>query len=168
MVRDLPVAAVAWPGVILAAASFGVLTMAVAGGHPMWTSHHLNMSEAAALRDAAPGLQLVRAGESPRERRDIRPGFLFDRRVRLTPLEAAIVAGRSEIVDVLLGVGEGGTWPDWVHARCLAASVQDPATERLLDAHKPTDAPRGTGDLDCSNEVRPLAQFVSQRMSDGR
>lgn len=168
MIRRLPIAAVAWPGVILAAASFGMLAMAVAGAHPMWPTQRLNMSEAAVLRDAATVLQLLRAGESPRERRDIRAGFFFERSVRLTPLEAAIAAGRSEIVDVLLGAGEGRTWPEWVHARCLAASVQDPATERLLDAHKPADAARAAGDVDCTNVVRPWEPSVSHGMSGGR
>jgi hypothetical protein len=154
-IRRLPIAAAGSPGVILAVVSLAMLTMAGAGAHPMWRTQQLNMSEAAALRDAATVLQLLRAGESPREPRDIRPGFFFEQGERLTPLEAAIAAERPEIVDVLLGAGEAGTSPEWMHARCLAERVRAAEIERLLDAHRPPVPGGAVGDPDCTNVVRP-------------
>jgi hypothetical protein len=148
-IGSLPVAAVAFPGALLAAASLGMLMMAVVDVHPMWKTESLNMSEAAALRDAATVFQLVRAGESPSERRHIRAGLLFERSVSLTPLEAAIAAGRSEIVGLLLEVGEGVSRAEWIRARCLAASVRDAETERVLATYKPADTP------DANQSVRP-------------
>jgi hypothetical protein len=154
-IGSLPVAAVALPGALLAAASLGMLMMAVADVHPMWKTASLNMSEAAALRDAATVFRLARAGESSSERRHVRAGLLFDRSVRLTPLEAAIAAGRSEIVGLLLEVGDGVSRAEWSRARCLAASVRDAETERVLDAYDPAHTPEAGQNVDCTTVVRP-------------
>jgi hypothetical protein len=154
-IGSLPPAAVAFPGALLAAASLGMLMMAVAGVHPMWKTQPLNMSEAAALRDAATVFRLVRAGESPRERRHIRAGLLFERSVRLTPLEAAIAAGRPEMVELLLGEGARVSRAEWIRARCLAASVRDAETERVLDSYKPAHTPEADQNVDCTTVVRP-------------
>ena len=151
----MPSAAIAVPGTIVATISLVMVIMAATAGHPMWRTEPMNMSEAAAMRDAATVLRLVRGGENPRQRRHVRAGFLFARSVRLTPIEAAIAAGRSEIVDVLIGAGEAATWPEWVHARCLAARAGDAETERLLDAHRPRRADATASEIDCTTVVRP-------------
>ena len=141
MTDGWPFAAIALPGAIVVAVSVGMLAMAGAGRHPLWEAHDLNMSEAAALRDAATVLHLVRAGESPTEPRPIRPGLLLPQSVTLSPLEAAIAAERADIVDLLLSVATTVDAAAWGRARCLAARVDDEDIERVLNSHKPVQSP---------------------------
>jgi hypothetical protein len=144
----LPFAAIALPGAILAALSVGALATAAAGRHPLWRHDDLNMSEAAALRDAATVLRLVRAGESPTVPRRIRPRLLSARAVTLTPLEAAIAAERPEIVQLLMSVMDRIDAATWVRARCLAVRGDDREVDRVLDSYKPKELDGAM--VDCS------------------
>ncbi len=156
--RDLPAACVAVPPVALAVVSAGLLALTALSGHPLWPSHALNMSEAAALRDSATVLQLIRQGENLHERRRVRAGFLVDRDVALTPLEAAIAARRSEVVDVILWASHGVDWSTWKGARCLADTVADRDVERVLDLYRPVDT--DVVNVDCTGVRRPWTVIV--------
>lgn len=149
--RNLPLIALALPAATLAATCTVFVALAAAERHPLWASQPLNMSEAAALRDAATVLRRLRAGEGAGERRSVRAGYLFDRPVTATPLQAAVAAKRPEIVELLLEAG-AATMPDeWVSARCLAARAREAELERLLDAYQPA----GTTTRDCADEAVP-------------
>lgn len=91
--------------IALAAATLLYLGAAVAGANPFWHWEPLNLSEAAALRDAGEVSRLLESGADPNAAYDVRAGFLFTTARRLTPLEAARVADRPEIVDLLRAGG---------------------------------------------------------------
>src|SRR5688572_5156667 len=90
------------PAVIMTCLLAGMMGLAVIGEHPLWPATPLNMSEAAALRDSATVLQLLRQGERVDRPWRIPAGVLLDHEVTLTPLDAAVIARRPEIVQVLL------------------------------------------------------------------
>lgn len=91
----------------LALVALTVVYLALAAGNanPFWRSEPLNLSEAAALRDAGEVARLLEAGADPNATYEVRAGFLFTTARRLTPLEAARLAGRPEIVGLLRSDG---------------------------------------------------------------
>jgi hypothetical protein len=106
---------------LLAIVSAAVLVMAAAGYEPLWEPPAVTMSEAAALRDAATALQLIRAGHNPNDRYPVRAGIIRSHEVVLTPLEAAVAARREEVVQALLA--HRAKHPGGIEAlRCLAAA----------------------------------------------
>lgn len=134
--------ALALPAFAVAAASAALLALALAGRHPLWREEPLNLSEAAAFRDAARVVRLLREGEDVTVRRRVRGGALAAREVLATPLEAAIVSRRPEVLGVLLEevALDTGTWHDAV---CLAQAVGDAEIEALLNQHRPAAAAAG-------------------------
>jgi hypothetical protein len=83
-----------------------MLLAAAWGRHPFWQPSTLNLSEAAAARDIATVAALIEAGEDPAISRPVRPPLLSDgAAVTATPLEAAVRAGRVEIVALLFARG---------------------------------------------------------------
>jgi hypothetical protein len=154
--RDrLPQLAIAMPGTAAALVSLVMLVMAARGSHPVWRHQDVNMSEAAALHDAATVIRLIRAGEDPRTPRRIQSGMLFEREVALTPLEAAIAARRPEVVDVLLSEMPGGLDADaWSRAVCLAGAVKAHDVERVLHDHRPGRA-AGDARVECTAHALP-------------
>lgn len=143
--------AVALPGAVVAMLSLGLLATAISGAHPLWREDAVNMSEAAALRDRATVVRLIRGGDDPRIRRLVRAGVLFDRAVSLTPLEAAIAAKRAEVVNVILSamVVDAATWRE---AKCLLLGIDEDDVYGVVDAHRP---PEIRGEPDCAGFVRP-------------
>jgi hypothetical protein len=81
--------------------------LALVAGHvdPVWHHEALNLSEAAALRDAGEVARLIDAGADPNATYEVRAGFLFTTARTLTPLEAARLAERPEIVGLLRADG---------------------------------------------------------------
>jgi hypothetical protein len=77
----------------------------VFGAHPLWHPASLNMSEAAAARDVATVAAMIERGEDPGLKHPIRPPLLDSARGELTPLEAGAIAGRLEVVHLLLTRG---------------------------------------------------------------
>ena len=70
------VAAGAAPAVVLASLEAANLMIATVRDHPQWPNTHLNISEAAAVRDHAEVVRLLESGENPNTRRPVRPGLL--------------------------------------------------------------------------------------------
>jgi hypothetical protein len=94
------------PPALLAMFIVVALALAAVGRHPLWpVSTPPNLAEAAATRDAATVVLLIREGHDPDVARFVRPGVLARGAVRVTPLEAALAEQRLEIVDVLLRHG---------------------------------------------------------------
>lgn len=90
---------------LLAAAAALVLLGALAGFHPLWQEHELNLAEAAALRDSGLIVRLIQDGRDPNEPLYIRPDMLTSEGVRVTPAEAAVGARRLEVLQLLLSNG---------------------------------------------------------------
>ena len=89
MVRRLTLVAAALPAVGLGILTAGMLLRALVGTHPYWRVEPVNLSEAAALRDQATVVELIRRGENPYQRREVRADLLFNDRAELTAFEAA-------------------------------------------------------------------------------
>ena len=135
--RRWPSVALAAPAVVVTAGLTLALVFGVFGRHPMWPDDGLNLSEAAATSDEADVVRLIERGEDPNIRRDIRPGVLFDRAVRLTPLEAAVVSQRTVMVERLLANGAVMDAAVWSQLRCLAGGNEMPP---FLDRRRPAGA----------------------------
>jgi hypothetical protein len=90
----------------LALTAFVAWTLAAAAGgaHPLWQAATLNMSEAAAARDVATIAAMLDRGDDPNLKHPIRPA-LMESGAELTPLEAGAIAGRLEVVHLLLTRG---------------------------------------------------------------
>jgi hypothetical protein len=132
-----PLYTLAAPGCILAVALAAALLLAVVGRHPMWRHEDLNLSEAAGARDEAEAVRLIGYGEDPNARRELRAGILFDRPVRLTPLEAAVARRDSSMIVRLLSAGALMDAETWNRLRCLSEGDEVPP---VLDARRPADA----------------------------
>jgi hypothetical protein len=127
------VAALVPPG-ILALLTAGMLTMGLAGRHPMWHVPELNLAEAAAGRDVATVVLLIGYGENPNQTYSIRPGVLNANAATMTPIEAALEARRSEIISLLL---RHGAVLDEAQRRayaCRARSRRDNDVVRLFES----------------------------------
>jgi hypothetical protein len=139
--------AVGAPGCLLAAASLVALTMAVFGEHPMWPHEEVNLAEAAGVREEAEVTRLIEQGHDPNARYPVRAGLLFERTVRLTPLEAAVVNGDASIAGHLFTRGVALDASSWVALRCFAA---DSRVAPVLDEHRPAGVT-----LDCDGVKVP-------------
>lgn len=125
------------PVLLLAAAFTVTLTLAARGHHPLWRTEALNLSEAAALRDRGEMARLLAAGADPRAARPVRAGFLYQRPAMLTPADAAVLADRPEILQLLLDYGLSFDGAQWRRAWCAAASD---GTRAVLAQVRPGDA----------------------------
>lgn len=129
--------AAAGPPVILAIIEMVMLVLSLTGDHPRWRVQSVNVSEAAAIRDFAEVARLIERGENPDDPRLVRQGLIDGRAHRLTPLEAATIAKRDEIVAYLFDHGARPTPGEWLRIRCHAeASGSDDVLE-ILDTVRP-------------------------------
>jgi len=92
------------PFAVVAAATATWLLLAPAGAHPFWPVEPLTLSEAAALRDAGEVARLLAEGHDPNARYTIRASLL-GHAAEMTPVEAAQLAERPEIVALLIHSG---------------------------------------------------------------
>jgi hypothetical protein len=143
-------ALVAVPPALLGVLTAGMLLRAAVGTHPFWHAEPLNLSEAAAVRDQATVVQLMRLGEDPFERRDVRADLLFNDLVRLTPLESAIASGRAEIADIILWSSPRPSDEEWNRLRCLVEFRDDDDLREAFDRYKPESV-----ELACSGITQP-------------
>jgi hypothetical protein len=127
-----------------------MLLRALFGAHPLWRAEPVNLSEAAALRDSATVVQLIRGGEDPYRRREIRADLLFNDRVELTAFEAAIASGRAEIMEILLWSSSPPAPAEWTRLRCLSKLQETEDIDEVLDRY--TSEPVV---LQCDQVTRP-------------
>ena len=139
------------PGALVALWSLGLCAMTLAGANPYWTEEPVNISEAAALRDAATVVNLIHRGVDPRQSYPVPAGRLFDRAVTVTPLEAAVAARRPEVVFAILSTRPLDA-AGWTAAACLARSVPDRDMWQVVAAYRPEGA---ATDVDCAGYTRP-------------
>jgi len=150
VVRRLTVAVAALPPAMLGVLTAGMLLRALFGTHPMWRAEPVNLSEAAAVRDQATVVQLMRRGDDPYQRREVRADLLFNDRAELTAFEAAIASGREEIMEILLWSAPRPTAGEWNRLRCLSKLQETDDIDEVLDRYKPESAV-----LECSSVTRP-------------
>lgn len=100
----------------------------VAGAAPFWPTTRLTLSEAILTRDAAEAVRLIeREGADPNRRWPVRAG-LIDEPAALTPLEAAVMIRRSDLLSLLLR--HGATLPDGdARAALICLGVRSSAGE---------------------------------------
>ena len=130
-------ACAAVPGVLVVAATAVMLAMAAAERHPLWPHGVVTLPEAAALRDAGEVALLIARGADPNAPDTIRRGMLFDRRARLTPLQAAVAAERAEIVALLLRRGASPGDEEWTELVCRARREGVDDVARVLTEWRP-------------------------------
>ena len=124
------------PACLVIAGQAAGLLLAPFDRHPLWQQPELNLSEAAAVRDAAEIVRLIEElSEDPNAVREVRAGLLADQAIRVTPLEAAVAAKDVEIARVLLVNGAAMDADVWNRLRCSAES--DEMTE-FLDRRRPS------------------------------
>lgn len=150
MVRRLTLLAAASPAVCLGVLTAGMLLRALFGTHPYWRVEPVNLSEAAALRDQATVVELIRRGEDPYRQREVRADLLFNDRAELTAFEAAIASGRAEVVEVMLWSARRPAPGEWNRLRCLSQLQETDDIDEVLDRFKPESAV-----LECSGITRP-------------
>jgi hypothetical protein len=150
LIDTVPLMATAVGGLVLAAWTTVVLLRGVAGAHPLWHVDPLNLSEAAALRDQATVVELLAKGEDPYARREVRADLVFNDRFELTPIEAAIAAGRTEIVELILFSVRPPSAAEWTHLRCLSDLEGAKNINEVLDRYRPQSAT-----LACEGVVKP-------------
>lgn len=130
--------AAAAPAVAVAGLDAAFLAMAMFGNHPRWPDHHLNLAEAAAVRDHAEVIHLIERGEDPNARRPVRPGLVGNEvEVAATPLEAAISIRRPELIGLLFERGARPSPADWLRLRCSAQALEYGDIVAMLDARRP-------------------------------
>ena len=119
--RSTTLAAIAaLPPIVLAVATLAMLVAGMAGQHPMWRPETLNMTEAAAARDVATIAASIERGQDPNARRPIAPPFLEVVPGEMSPLEAGVIAGRLEVVHLLLTRGASVPPDRRVELACMA------------------------------------------------
>ncbi len=150
MVRRLILLAAALPAVCLGVLTAGVLIRALVGTHPLWRVEPVNLSEAAALRDQATVVELIRQGEDPYQRREVRADLLFNDRADLTAFESAIASGRAEVMEVILWSAPKPEPAEWNRLRCLSRLQETEDIDDVLDRYKPESAV-----LECSGVTSP-------------
>ena len=151
MVRRLMlVVATAAPAALLGVMTAGMLLRTVFGAHPLWHAEPVNLSEAAALRDQATVIRLIRGGEDPYQPREVRADLLFNDRAELTAPEAAIAAGRAEVMEVILFSAARPVPTEWNRLRCLSKLQETEDIDEVLDRYKPESAV-----LECDGVTRP-------------
>jgi hypothetical protein len=150
VVRRLIPAITAAPAALLGIMTAGMMVRAVFDTHPLWRAEPVNLSEAAALRDQATVAYMIRHGEDPYQRREVRADLLFNDRTELTAFEAAIAAGRTEIMEAILWSAARPTPAQWNRLRCLSTLEGADDIDELLDRYKPEAAV-----LECSGITKP-------------
>mgnify|MGYP002821411294 FL=1 len=110
------------------------LLLAAAGYSSGGKTEPLTLSEAAALRDGATIVRLISQGKDPNAAYRVRAGFLSEQASKMTPLEAAIEARRSEIVQVLIDSGLVIHEAEWNGAWC---SATDSDVRAVLETVRP-------------------------------
>jgi hypothetical protein len=136
---NLPAVCAAIPALVTVGFCGAVLGAAVFGYTPtFWQGGPLTLAEAAALRDQGEVARLIEAGADPNAEYALRPDVLAVSRA--TPLEAAVLARRAEIVELLMHEGAAVDERTWHHLHCVAAEIGEDDVIDAIDAYRPATA----------------------------
>jgi len=136
---NLPAVCAAIPALVAVGFCGAVLGAAVFGYTPaFWQGGPLTLAEAAALRDQGEVARLIEGGADPNEEYALRSDVLAVGRA--TPLEAAVLARRAEIVELLVHEGAAVDERTWHHLHCVAADIGEDDVIDAIDAYRPATA----------------------------
>lgn len=93
------------PAALLALARVVFLVLAAWGLHPFWVWRPLTLSEAAAFRDRGEVARMLAEGADPNATYAVRPGVFRGYVMEMTPVTAATMARRDEVVEILVDAG---------------------------------------------------------------
>ena len=109
----------------LAALGFSVVIAVgwVIGSHPFWARPELTLSEAAATRDSAEVVHLIeQRGQNPNASYAVREGVMGPA-TSISPVEAATISKRAEMVRLLLRHGATPTPEERHRLACVALEI---------------------------------------------
>lgn len=111
--------ALAVPPLVVTFALAFIACAEMLGAHPLTMGAPRSVSEAIAMRDGAAAARFIEEGADAQAIGLVRAGVLDDRPLLLTPLEAAVLADATGMIDFL--VARGADVPN--ELPCLAADV---------------------------------------------
>jgi hypothetical protein len=136
---NLPAVCVAIPALVAVSFCGAVVGAAMFGYTPtFWEGGPLTLAEAAALRDQGEVARLIEAGADPNGEFALRPDVLSVSRA--TPLEAAVLARRAEIVELLMHEGAAVDERTWHRLRCVANEIGEGDVIDAINAYRPATA----------------------------
>ena len=152
--RTAILTAAAAPCIALAIVS--VRWSGLAGGG-LWPPDEVTLSEAAATRNNAEALRLIRLGADPNRASRVRAGLLDAEDLMITPVEAAVGAQRADSLRMLLANGAAIDARELMVLRCFEQIRRDSAVRELLDAR--AGGPHDTlAPADCAGVRLPVAR----------
>ena len=143
--RDAPLSpaalALGFPGLLLSLAIVVAAAALLGGVTPNLQAHQLTLPEAAALHDVAEIVRLVRAGHDPRQAATVRAGIIREQPMMLTPMAAAILERRVDVIALLADVGAAVRPEEFPHYWCLAQAQGDGAVLAAIESQVPAPGP---------------------------
>jgi hypothetical protein len=134
------------PAVVLSGVIIAVAIASIGGLVPTARDYQLTLAEAAALHDVAEIVRLVRRGGDPRAPAAVRAGMIGEDAMMLTPMAAAILERRADVIALLADVGARIRPDEFAQYWCLAHARGDGAVVAAVEAQTPR-APS----VDCSS-----------------
>lgn len=128
------------PGGMLIVATTALLIALPFGVDPLWHVEPLTLPEAAALHDNGEVMRLIGLGADPDKAGTVRADFVDNEARVLTPLEAAVAAGRADVVELLLDNGAAIDDRIWIRLVCFADVVDAPDVRTALEERRPAAA----------------------------
>lgn len=129
------------PAIALAAASLAWTAGAAAGGG-LWPARDETLSEAAATRNKAEAARLIAIGEDPNRPAGVREGLLPGVHSRIvTPLEAAVLARRPDMAQMLIDYGASLDAEQLRRLRCSSDRLEDRDVRAFLERLSPDPWP---------------------------
>lgn len=136
------------PGVALTVATMLLLLGLPFGIDPLWHVEPLTLPEAAALRDNGEIMRLIDRGADPNRAGTVRANFLHNDPLVVTPLEAAVGADRTDVVEVLIDNGATIDATTWTRLVCFAAAIEADDARSFLEQRRPAGASDDCGQVD--------------------
>ena len=133
------------PALVLSGVIVAVAFASMGGLVPTARDYQLTLAEAAALHDVAEIVRLVRRGGDPRAPAPVRAGMIGEGSMMLTPMAAAILEHRVDVMALLADVGARIRPDEFAHYWCLARARGDSAVVAAVESQTPR-APS----VDCS------------------
>ena len=108
----------------------------------IWAPREVTLSEAVALRDRGESLWQLLLGADPNKSYEVANYLREGERVRLTPLEAAVITREVDVVDTLVDWGAIIDESNRPTLTCLARAVnaQPQLVERLVVGSRPPES----------------------------
>jgi hypothetical protein len=151
--NGVPPAALAFgiPALVLSGLIVAIAIASMGGLVPTARDYQLTLAEAAALHDVAEIVRLVRRGGDPRAPAPVRAGMIGEGSMMLTPMAAAILERRVDVMALLADVGARIRPDEFAQYWCLAQARGDSAVVAAVESQTPRVPP-----VDCSATATAL------------